>query len=143
MLKQISVFVENKPGRLSSVTKILSEQNIDIKALSIADTKDFGILRLIVDNTDKAVQTLKGAGCTVTQTNVIGMSVEDRPGGLADIMSILYENGIGVEYMYAFVSKPDENTAFVILRVEDNEKTTSVLENNSIRLLSSIDVKNM
>ncbi|MDO5560728.1 MAG: ACT domain-containing protein [Oscillospiraceae bacterium] len=143
MLKQISIFVENKPGRLSSVTKILSENKIDIKALSIADTKDFGILRLIVDNTDKAVDVLKKAGCTVTQTSVIGMSVEDRPGGLADIMSILYENGIGVEYMYAFVSKPDENTAFVILRVENNDKTTSVLEKNNIRLLSSIDVKNM
>ncbi len=141
LIKQISIFVENKPGRLSSVTKILKENGIDIKALSIADTKDFGILRLIVNDTDKAVSALKDADCTVTQTDVIAIGVEDKPGGLYDIMNLLYQNGIGVEYMYAFVSKPTENIAYVILRVEDNEKTISVLNENNIKLLTSIDVK--
>ena len=141
LIKQISIFVENKPGRLSSVTKILKENGIDIKALSIADTKDFGILRLIVNDTDKAVSALKDADCTVTQTDVIAIGVEDKPGGLYGIMNLLYQNGIGVEYMYAFVSKPTENIAYVILRVEDNEKTISVLNENNIKLLTSIDVK--
>ncbi len=141
LIKQISIFVENKPGRLSSVTKILKENGIDIKALSIADTKDFGILRLIVNDTEKAVSALKNADCTVTQTDVIAIGVEDKPGGLYDIMNLLNQNGIGVEYMYAFVSKPTENIAYVILRVEDNEKTISVLNENNIKLLTSIDVK--
>ena len=83
-VKQISIFVENKPGRLMSVTKVLKEGNIDIKALSIADTKDFGILRIIVNDTQKALDILKKADCTVTTTDVIAAGVEDRPGGVAD-----------------------------------------------------------
>ena len=97
-IKQLSIFVENKPGKLSAVTKLLSDNDIDIRALSIADTKDFGILRLIVDKPDKACEALKNADCTVSMTNVIAIGTEDKPGGLTGIMDCLYASNISVEY---------------------------------------------
>ena len=139
-VKQISIFVENKPGRLMSVTKVLKECNIDIKALSIADTKDFGILRIIVNDTQKALDILKKADCTVTTTDVIAAGVEDRPGGVADMMQALYENQISVEYMYAFAKKIEEKKAFAILRLDNNEKALKVLADNGIKLLSAEDI---
>jgi len=126
-IKQLSIFVENKPGRLATITNILKENDIDIRALSVADTRDFGIMRLIVDNPEKAEKVFKEAGCTVSLTNVIAIGIEDRPGGLAEAMDVLYANNISVEYMYAFISKTD-NTAFVILRVENNEKAFEALK---------------
>lgn len=135
-VKQISIFVENKPGRLMSVTKVLKDGDIDIKALSIADTKDFGILRIIVNDTQKALDILKKADCTVTTTDVIAAGVEDRPGGVADMMQVLYENEISVEYMYAFAKKIEEKKAFAILRLDNNEKAVKVLADNGIKLLS-------
>ncbi len=135
-VKQISIFVENKPGRLMSVTKVLKDGDIDIKALSIADTKDFGILRIIVNDTQKALDILKKADCTVTTTDVIAAGVEDRPGGVADMMQVLYENEIFVEYMYAFAKKIEEKKAFAILRLDNNEKAVKVLADNGIKLLS-------
>lgn len=139
LIKQISIFVENKQGRLSAITNILKENNIDIRALSIADTKDFGILRLIVDNPEKAYEALKGEECTVTITDVIGIGLEDKPGGLSDAMEILDKNHINVEYMYAFISESID-TAFVILRVEDNDKAIGVLTRNNIRVLNSSEI---
>ncbi len=139
LIKQISIFVENKQGRLSAITNILKENNIDIRALSIADTKDFGILRLIVDNPSKAYEALKGEECTVTITDVIGIGLEDKPGGLSDAMEILDKNHINVEYMYAFISE-SVDTAFVILRVEDNDKAIGVLTRNNIRVLNSSEI---
>ena len=129
-IKQLSIFVENKPGRLATITNILKENDIDIRALSVADTRDFGIMRLIVDNPEKAEKVFKEAGCTVSLTNVIAIGIEDRPGGLAEAMDVLYANNISVEYMYAFISKTD-NTAFVILRVENNEKAFEALKENN------------
>lgn len=142
VIKQISIFVENKPGRLSAVTKILEENCIDIRALSIADTRDFGILRLIVNNPDLACKVLKDADCTVTLTDVIAIGIEDKPGGLAGAMSILYQNEISVEYMYAFISKTD-NTAYVIIRVEKYEDAIQILEKNDIKILESSNLYNM
>ncbi|MGN1480705.1 ACT domain-containing protein [Porcipelethomonas sp.] len=142
LIKQISIFVENKPGRLSAMTDILKENNIDIRALSIADTKDFGILRLIVNDPDKACSALKNADCTVTITDVLAVGVEDRPGGLSAVMHTLYENGISVEYMYAFVSK-SEDVAYVILRVADNNKAAEVLKTAGIKLLTSKEIYEM
>ncbi len=139
LIKQISIFVENKQGRLSAITNILKENNIDIRALSIADTKDFGILRLIVDNPTKAYEALKDEECTVTITDVIGIGLEDKPGGLSDAMEILDKNHINVEYMYAFISE-SVDTAFVILRVEDNDKAIGVLTRNNIRVLNSSEI---
>ena len=108
LIKQISIFVENKPGRLNSITKLLKDNDIDIRALSIADTKDFGILRLIVNKPELACEVLKGADCTVSITNVIAIGINDKPGGLADAMDCLYRANISVEYMYAFITKTSD-----------------------------------
>lgn len=142
MIKQISIFVENKPGRLKAMTNILKDNKIDIRALSIADTKDFGILRLIVNDPEKACSALKNADCTVTITDVLAVGVEDNPGGLAKVMDTLYANKISVEYMYAFVSK-SENIAYVILRVADNKTAAEVLSNAGIKLLTSQEIYDM
>ena len=142
LIKQISIFVENKPGRLKAMTNILKENNIDIRALSIADTKDFGILRLIVNDPDKTGEVLKNAECTVTITEVLAVGLEDKPGGLAVVMDTLFENSISVEYMYAFFSKL-EGQASVILRVNDNKKAADVLSNAEIKLLTSEEIYNM
>lgn len=138
-IKQISIFVENKPGKLSAVTALLRDNDIDIRALCIADTKDFGILRLIVSNPDKACQVLKEAECTVTVTNVIAIGISDKPGGLAAAVEVLYGANISVEYMYAFISKSD-NEAYVILRVQNNETASAALEENGFKVLSPEDV---
>ena len=142
LIKQISIFVENKPGRLKAMTNILKENNIDIRALSIADTKDFGILRLIVNDPDKTCEVLKNAECTVTITEVLAVGLEDKPGGLSVVMDTLFENSISVKYMYAFFSKL-EGQASVILRVNDNKKAADVLKSANIKLLTSEEIYNM
>ena len=142
IIKQLSVFVENKPGRLAEITALLAEAGGDIRALSVADTNDFGILRLIVNNPDKAEEVLKGHGYTVALTKVITIGIHDQPGGLATPMKVLYENHISVEYMYAFISKT-VNTAYVILRVEDNERAIEVLQANGVKLVSEQEVYSM
>lgn len=141
-IKQISIFVENKPGRLKEVTNILKDNGINIRALSIADTKDFGILRIIVNDPEKACAALKNAKCTVTITEVLAVGIEDKPGGITIVMDTLYENKISVEYMYAFVSKSDDD-AYVILRVVDNKSAAEVLSDAGIRLLSSKEIYDM
>ncbi len=135
LIKQISIFVENKPGRLKAMTHILKDNDIDILAISIADTKDFGILRLIVNDPDKACKALKDAECTVKLTDVLAIKLEDKPGGLSVVMDTLFDNQISVEYMYAFFSKQDGQAA-VILRVDDNEKAAQVLEKAGVSLLT-------
>jgi hypothetical protein len=139
IIKQVSVFVENNAGRLAEITEILAKNEIDIRALSIADTTKFGILRLIVNKPNVAENALKDAGLTVTLTEVIAIAIDDKPGGLAIALKALNENGIGVEYMYAFIGKPHQK-AYVILRVEDNEKAVVVLQNANIDLLKTESV---
>ncbi len=141
-IKQLSIFVENKPGRLATITNLLKQNDIDIRALSIADTRDFGIMRLIVNDPEKAEKVFKDAGCTVSLTNVIAIGIDDKPGGLAGAMDVLYANNISVEYMYAFISKTD-NTAYVILRVENNEKALEALKDNNVQILSAEDIYKM
>jgi len=136
LVKQISVFLENKSGRLAEVTKILGDNGIDISALSIADTTDFGILRLIVNQPEKAEKVLKENGLTVSCTSVIAIAVVDEPGGLARALEVLEKESIGIEYMYAFVGKTS-NEALVILRVEAPDMAVKVLTENNIRVLSS------
>lgn len=136
LVKQVSVFLENKSGRLAEVTKILGANDIDISALSIADTTDFGILRLILNKPEVAESLLKENGFTVSCTNVIAIAIEDKPGGLAAALEILDKEAIGIEYMYAFVGKTTTD-ALVILRVEDPEKAVESLEKNNIKVLSS------
>ncbi len=139
LIKQISVFIENKSGRLAEVTQILGQNDIDISALSIADTTDFGILRLIVNNPDKAEKALKDNEFTVSSTNVIAIAVEDRPGGLAKALTVLEKQGIGIEYMYAFVGKSSDE-ALVIIRVDEADKAIDVLAKGDIKVLSSESV---
>lgn len=141
-IKQISIFVENKPGKLSAVTKLLSDNGIDIRALSIADTKDFGILRLIVDKPDETVEILKKAECMVTLTNVLAVCISDKPGGLAKAMETLYAANIQVEYMYAFVTK-NADDAYVILRVGKNDVAADALKENGFRILTGSEVYDM
>ncbi len=134
LVKQISVFLENKSGRLAEVTDILGKQDIDISALSIADTTDFGILRLIVNKPEQAEEELKKEGFTVSCTDVIAISVVDEPGGLAEALKTLESVSVGIEYMYAFVGK-STSEALVILRVEQPEKAAEALDKNNIRVL--------
>ena len=138
-VKQISVFVENKPGRLAEITSILRDNNIDIRALTLADTTKFGILRLIVDDPDSAEKALKRAALTVSLTSVIVIGVDDRPGGLCNALNLLSANGVAVEYMYAFISR-EASRAFVILRVDDEEKSVEVLTEGGFRLLDQSDI---
>ena len=139
---QLSVFVENKSGRLAEITDIIAKANIDIRALSIADTTDFGILRLVVDKPAEAEKTLKDKGLTVSLTEVIAVGIPDKPGGFADTMRVLSENGISIEYMYAFVTR-DTERAYLIMRVMDNETAASVLKENGYELLSEESVYRM
>jgi len=139
LVKQISIFLENKSGRLANVTRILGENDIDISALSIADTTDFGILRLIVNNPEKAEEVLKREGFTVASTDVIAIAVEDRPGGLYKALAILEEKSIGIEYIYAFVGKRS-NEALVILRPEKPFDAVKVLKEKNVKILEQEDV---
>ncbi len=135
LIKQLSLFVENTSGRLSEITKIIADAGIDIRALSIADTTNFGILRIIVDKPDEAEQTLIKAGLTVTLTNVIAICVPDVPGGFSAVTKVLADDNISVEYMYAFISR-DSGKAYIILRVEDNDKAIEIMTKNNVEILS-------
>lgn len=127
-VKQLSIFAENRPGRLSAITELLAKNNINIRAMSVADTKDFGILRLIVNDAEKAVKALRDGGCAVSVTNVLAIQLPDRPGGLAEAMKVLYENNVSVEYMYsAFVSEKSAE-AYLILRADSNEAAEEAFE---------------
>jgi hypothetical protein len=137
-VSQISVFLENKSGRLAEVTRALAENDINIRALCIAETMDYGVLRLIVNDPGKAKRVLTEAGCTVTETNVLVVEVEDRPGGLARVIEVLAQAGINVEYVYAFVTSL--NKAFVVLRVEHMEKAAQALSAVGVRLINGDEI---
>ncbi|RMG04093.1 MAG: ACT domain-containing protein [Nitrospirae bacterium] len=138
-VEQLSIFLENKYGRLAEVTGILADAGINIRALSLADTADFGILRLILDKTEEAKKLLKDKGFTVGKTEVIAVEVPDRPGGLAGILRALEGEGINVEYMYAFVQKSGEN-AIIIFRFDELERAISALQNAGVRILKGEEV---
>ena len=143
MIKQISVFLENKKGRLSDVTKTIAENKIDIKALTLADTKDFGVLRLIVTDPDKCVKILKENNFVAQETEVIAIEIEDAPGGLSKVLGILNANDINIEYIYATVEKI-KNKAIVIFRIDEKDKAKSVLNENNINIYTMQDIlKNM
>ncbi len=134
MIKQLSVFVENKFGRLAAITNVLRENNIDIKALSLADTSDFGVLRLVVDKYEEAAVALTEHGVTVKYTDIIAAAMEDKPGGLAYILDTLTAAEISIEYMYAFMGKQD-GKAWTVIRTNDLEKTAEVLHKAGIKTL--------
>ena len=138
-IKQISIFVENKPGRLADITSLVAEKGIDIRALSIADTTDYGILRLIVNDPEKAEAALKDSGLTVSMTNVLGIGIPDEPGGFSRAIRVLADAGISVEYAYAFIT-PEVGAAYVIIRVENNEDATAVLTKAGIKLIEQNEI---
>lgn len=133
-VEQISIFLENRAGRLAEITRVLGEARVNIRALSLADTSDFGILRLILDNNDKAKTVLKEHGFTVGTTNVVAVEVEDKPGGLNNILEILSKENINVEYMYAFVQHSGKN-AVIIFRFDDIDAAVKLLLDNNITVL--------
>lgn len=134
-VEQISIFIENKSGRLAEVARVLGEKGVNIRALSLADTSDFGILRLLVDNTDVALETLKGSGFTVNKTDVVAVEVPDQPGGLCEILQRLDDSQINVEYMYAFVERNAGN-AVIIFRFDETDNAIDKLQGKGISILS-------
>jgi hypothetical protein len=134
-VNQISVFLENKSGRLSDVTRTLAENGINIRALSIADTIDYGLLRLIVNDPARATEALTEQGFTVAKTEVLAIEVPDRPGGMAGIIDILAAKGLNIEYMYAFVGRSGEH-AIVIFRIEPVDQAIAALREGGVRILT-------
>ena len=133
-VEQLSIFLENKPGGLEQVTRILKDAEINIRTLSLADTTDFGVLRLIVNDVDAAALVLKTQGLRVSRTTVVAVEVPDRPGGLHGILEVLSRNGINVEYLYAFVEKSGRN-AVIIFRFDDPDTAIEVLQKNGLTVL--------
>ena len=138
-IEQLSVFVENKPGKLVEALESLASAGIDLRALSLADTADFGILRIIVDKPGEALTRLSAEGYLVRTTPVIPVSVGDRPGGLASALRLLADGGVDVEYTYVFVAHSRDN-AYVILRVDDNESAINLLSEAGVKLLTADDM---
>lgn len=138
-IKQLSVFVENKMGRLEAIIDTLGKNGINMRALSIADTTDFGILRVIVDDTDKAKKSLQEIGVIAKATDVIAVYIDDKAGGLAEVLRDLTEESIGVEYMYAFLAR-DTSKALMVLKADDEEKAEKVLRAKGIEMLDPKDL---
>ncbi len=136
---QISVFLENKSGRLAEVTHALAKGGINIRALSLAETIDYGVLRLIVDKPKEAKTALAEAGFTVTETEVIAVAMPDRPGGLAGIVDLVTRHGLNIEYLYAFVGQRGEN-AVVIFRVDNAEEAITALQEGGAHVLSAAEL---
>ncbi|MEA4927149.1 MAG: hypothetical protein VB104_00560 [Candidatus Limiplasma sp.] len=141
-VKQISVFIENTPGRLADFTRVLAEQKIDLVSLSIADTTHFGILRGIVADPDAACKILEERGYTVKCTEVLAVFVPDQPGGLASILDKLAEKNIALEYLYSFVRQTGDH-ALIIIRVDQPQEAVRVLTEAGVRLLSQDEVRTL
>ncbi len=139
-VNQLSIFVENKKGTILNITKAIADKGVDIRAMSVADTQDFGILRLIVSDTDKAKEALHAQNCVISVTQVIAVSVSDVPGGLHQVLTYLAEADINVEYLYAFITVSGQH-AYVVLRVADNEKASEILTSKGITLVTEEDIK--
>ncbi len=141
-VEQLSIFIENKSGRLAEITRILGETGVNIRALSLADTSDFGILRLIVNDCAKANAVLKEAGFTVSMTEVVAVEVPDRPGGLSAILQALDREVINVEYMYAFVERCGGN-AVIIFRFDETDSAIAALKAHNFSMLEGSRLYNM
>ncbi|MGE4286139.1 MAG: ACT domain-containing protein [Phycisphaerae bacterium] len=135
-ITQISVFLENRAGRLAEVCRLFGDNAIDIKALNIAETESFGVMRLIVNDSAKALSLLKAHGFTATNTHVVAVEVMDRPSGLAEILEAVNESGLNIEYMYGFMER-HENKAIMVFRFEDPEAAAEALQDKGIGVLTS------
>ena len=141
-LKQLSIFVENKQGALVGVTDALAANDINLRALSIADTEDFGILRLIVNDTDAAYKVLTDAGYLIKITDVVGVKIGDAPGKLSKALAVLDKAEINMEYLYAFMSRTEKH-AYVVLRVADNAAAEAALEADGFHIITDADVNKL
>ncbi len=135
-VKQISIFLENSKGRLAEVTRLLASRGVNIRALSLADTADFGVLRIIVKDPETCLAALKSSGMVAQLTEVLAVEMEDKPGGLSRVLAALDAAGLNVEYMYAYVEKTRDN-AIVICKIDDKERASKVLKENGIGTLSA------
>lgn len=138
-IKQLTVFVENKQGAIVSITETLSKHNINLRALSIAETQEFGILRLIVDNETMAERILNEAGYLIKITDVVGVKISDEPGKLSAALKVLDKNKINMEYLYAFMTRTEKH-AYVVVRVEDNKAAETALANAGFKIVTEADV---
>ena len=141
-IHQISVFIENKAGNLADLTSFLAENNIDLRALEVADSSDYGIIRLIVDDPFNTLTLLKDHDWVCKLTHVIGVKLPDTPGAMAKIMSVLAAENISVDYVYAFLSRGNDD-ALMIFRVQDNDKVAVLLKKNGIHIIDQEDLSNM
>ena len=141
-IKQLSIFVENKAGTATEITTELANAGISIRALSVAETQGFGILRLIVSDVDAAKKILSLNNCVVSITEVIGVEIPDTPGGLSNVLKLVSDNGINIEYLYAFIGVSGKH-AYVVLRVEENEKAAKLLTESGIKLVSQADIDSL
>lgn len=141
-LTQISVFLENRKGRLYDVCNLLGKNNINIRALTIAETESFGVLRIVVDKSDQAVEILRKNGFVANLTSVIAVEVGDKPGGLAAVLKILADNDVNVEYMYGFVEKFSDN-ALLVFRFEDVEKAQKILLEKNVKIVTSKEIEGL
>lgn len=132
-IRQISVFIENKPGTMVKIADALGNAHVDIRALSVADTQDFGILRMIVDDVDKAKEAISRLGVATSITDVFAVEVSDEPGAMTDMLKFVSGSGLNIEYMYAFVS-PKTKKAYIVLRIKDIEKAEKVFANSVLLL---------
>ena len=141
-LKQIAVFVENRQGALTEITDIMANSGVDIRALSISETQDFGILRMIVNDLETAKTALTEAKCVYSINDVVGVEIPDKAGSMAKVIRLLADDGINIEYVYAFVGNSGKN-AWVVIRVKDNEKAETLLKENGYRVFRDVDIKNI
>jgi hypothetical protein len=141
-ITQISIFVENKQGRLYDVASILGANAINIRALTVAEEKDFGVLRMVTDQPEKTLEVLKKNGFVASLTEIVALEVNDEPGGLAAILKVLTEQGINVEYMYGFVEKFTDK-ALLVFRFDDPDKAIAALKENGISVVGKTELKNL
>lgn len=133
-VNQIAVFLENRTGRINEFAACLAKANINMIAMSIADTTDYGILRVITDNNEKAMKVLKEGGFNIASTYLVGFEVDDQPGAMQKVMDILTRENINIGYLYSFV-RPTENKAIILIKVDDNDYVAKVLKENGIDLI--------
>lgn len=141
-IKQISVFMENRPGRLAEITKVLSDNDIDMRAVNIADTAEFGILRMIVDNPVKAEETLRSNHMTVSVTEVFAVSIDDTVGAFHQVIALLKDAEINIDYIYSLIGEKSSR-AVIVVKTNDNERSVTLLKNGGICVLSSEDLQDL
>lgn len=142
-IKQISVFLENKPGTLRDMTDVLARGRVDMRALSLAETNDFGIVRIIVDDVYAATTVLKDAGFIHSVTPVLGVAIPDEPGGLNRVLAVLGEAGVNVEYMYAFLGGKSVEHAYMIFRVQEEKAAAAALTAKGIRIVDQDEISRL